>query len=131
MLYLKYFALSFTFFIIIDLLWLGFIASNIYKHFLSDFLASNVNWSAAILFYLIFNIGLVFFVIAPAIEKNSLTYLMFYGALFGLVTYSAYDLTNLATLKNWPLEIALIDIVWGIFLSISVSYLTFISAKAL
>ena len=56
---------------------------------------------------------------------------MFYGALFGLVTYSAYDLTNLATLKNWPLEIALIDIVWGIFLSISVSYLTFISAKAL
>ena len=100
MLYLKYFALSFTFFIIIDLLWLGFIASNIYKHFLSDFLATNVNWFAAILFYLIFNVGLVFFVIAPAIEKNSLTYLIFYGALFGLVTYSAYDLTNLATLKN-------------------------------
>ncbi|MFT2588506.1 DUF2177 family protein, partial [Escherichia coli] len=72
-----------------------------------------MNWTAAIIFYLLFIIGIFIFTILPAVEKNSLTSAILLGALFGFFTYATYDLTNLATLKGWPLKIVFIDITWG------------------
>jgi uncharacterized membrane protein len=100
-------------FFAIDMAWLGFIAKNMYRKYLGSFLSDTVNWTAAIIFYLLFIVGIFYFAILPAVEKNSLTKAVLNGALFGFFTYATYDLTNLATLKNWPLQIVFIDIIWG------------------
>ncbi len=89
----------------------------------------DVNWLAAIIFYLLFILGLVFFVIMPAVDKSSWMYAVLVGALFGLVTYATYDLTNLALTKEWPLLITIVDLIWGMTLSASVSVLTYFISK--
>jgi uncharacterized membrane protein len=104
-------------FFAIDLLWLGFIAKDLYRKYLGSFLSDKVNWTAAIIFYLIFIIGIFYFSILPAVEKNSLSKAVLSGVLFGIFTYATYDLTNLATMKNWPLNIVFIDIAWGALLT--------------
>lgn len=108
-------------FFIIDMTWLGFIAKGIYARYLGGFLSDQINWTAAIVFYLLFIVGIFLFVIFPALEKQSWQHALLYGALFGFFTYATYDLTNLATLKGWPLNIVFIDIVWGMILTGSVS----------
>ena len=90
---------------------------------------TDVNWTAAILFYLLYIAGLVVFVISPALEKNSWTHAVLFGALFGLIAYATYDLTNLATIKNWPLVVTVVDLIWGMVLSASVSTIGFLIAK--
>lgn len=115
--YLKEFAVAFVTFMIIDLIWLGFVAKDLYKKYLGFIMSPTVNWPAAILFYVLFIMGIVFFVLHPALEKDSVTYALLAGAFFGLVTYATYDLTNLATLKDWPLTITIIDLIWGSTLS--------------
>lgn len=109
--------------------WLGFLAKDIYKKYLGGFLSDKINWPAAIIFYLLFIIGIFYFAILPAVEKNSLTKAIISGALFGFFTYATYDLTNLATLKNWPLPIVFIDIVWGAVLTCIVSIAGFYIVK--
>ena len=104
-------------FFAIDMVWLGLLAKNLYRNYLGSFLSDKVNWTAAIIFYLLFIVGIFYFAILPAIEKNSLTKAIIAGVLFGFFTYATYDLTNLATLKNWPLPIVFIDIVWGMILT--------------
>jgi uncharacterized membrane protein len=104
-------------FFAIDMTWLGFIAKNLYRKYLGSFLSDTVNWTAAIIFYLLFIVGIFYFAILPAVEKNSLAKAILSGALFGFFTYATYDLTNLATLKNWPLPIVFIDIAWGAVLT--------------
>lgn len=108
-------------FLVIDLVWLGFVAKDLYRKYLGSFLSRDVNWTAAIIFYLLFIIGIFFFCILPAHVKQSLGTALLHGALFGFFTYATYDLTNLATLKNWPLPIVFIDIAWGSVLTASVS----------
>ncbi len=108
-------------FFAIDMVWLGVLAKNLYRKHLFGLLADQVNWSAAIIFYLLFIVGIFVFVILPAVEKNSLFTAVWLGAFFGIVTYATYDLTNLATLKNWPLPIVFIDIAWGAVLTSLVS----------
>lgn len=88
----------------------------------------NIGWYAAIIFYLLFIIGLITFVILPAIEKHSWSHALLFGALFGLITYATYDLTNLATLKEWPVVVTIVDLVWGMVLSASVSLVTYLIA---
>jgi uncharacterized membrane protein len=100
-------------FFAVDMAWLGFIARDLYKKYLSNFLSDKVNWPVAIIFYLLFIIGIFYFAILPAVEKNSFSKAIIAGVLFGFFTYATYDLTNLATLKNWPLPIVFIDIIWG------------------
>lgn len=92
-------------------------------------MSAKPNWLAAIIFYLIFIVGLLFFVINPAIENNSWTYALFAGMFLGFLNYATYDLTNLATLKDWPLKITIIDLIWGTILGGSVSVITFFVAK--
>jgi uncharacterized membrane protein len=108
-------------FFAIDMVWLGFLAKGIYRKYLGAFLSDQVNWTAAIIFYLLFIVGIFVFVILPAVEKNSFINAIVLGGFFGLITYATYDLTNLATLKNWPLPIVLIDLIWGMVLTALVS----------
>lgn len=104
-------------FFAVDMAWLGFIAKNIYRKYLGSFLSDKVNWPAAVIFYLLFIMGIFYFAILPAIEKNSVAKAIISGALFGFFTYATYDLTNLATLKDWPLPIVFIDVLWGAVLT--------------
>jgi uncharacterized membrane protein len=108
-------------FFIIDMLWLGFIAKDFYSRHLVNFLSPHVNWVAAIVFYLLFIVGIFIFAILPAIDKQSWSHALIYGGLFGFFAYATYDLTNLATLSNWPMKVVIIDIIWGFVLTASVS----------
>jgi len=108
-------------FFAVDMLWLGLIAKNIYRKYLGDFLSSQVNWTAAIIFYLLFIVGIFIFAIYPSVQKDSVFGAILLGALFGMFTYATYDLTNLATLKDWPIQIVFIDIAWGAVLTAVVS----------
>lgn len=121
--------LTLVVFLIIDLAWLGFIAKDLYKKYLGHYLTDNVNWTAAFIFYLLFVVGVSIFAIYPAVNKNSSLTAIILGALFGFFTYATYDLTNLATLKEWPLTIVFIDIAWGSFLTASVSLAGFYIIK--
>lgn len=124
--FLKTFLVALAAFLIIDLLWLGIIAKKFYRKHLGFLMSDDVNWFAAIIFYLIFIAGIVLFVVNPALEADSFRHALVYGALFGFVSYSTYDLTNLATLKNWPILITIVDLIWGTVLSASVSVITFL-----
>jgi uncharacterized membrane protein len=104
-------------FLLIDMLWLVVIARTFYREQIGFLMRSNVNWIPAILFYLLFVAGLLIFAVAPAFEGQSLPRAAVLGGLFGLFCYSTYDLTNYATLKDWPLTIVVVDIVWGMALS--------------
>lgn len=126
---IKLYLIALPVFFAIDMVWLGLIANNFYKKHIGFLMADEVNWIAALIFYLLFIAGLVVFVISPALQKNSLLTALLLGALFGLITYATYDLTNLATIKNWPLLVTVIDLLWGMTLSASVSIVTFLIAK--
>ncbi len=121
--------ISFLVFIVIDLIWLGIIAKNLYSKYLGYLMTDNINWFSAFIFYMIFIFGILIFVLNPALEKNSLYHSIIFGALFGFVTYATYDLTNLATVKDWPLTITIIDLIWGSTLSSLTSSISFILIK--
>lgn len=116
-------------FLVIDFAWLGFIAKDLYRKYLGSFLAENVNWTAAIIFYLLYVVGISIFAIYPAVNKDSFLRALVLGALFGFFAYATYDLTNLATLKGWPTPIVIIDIIWGSFLTGMVSLSGFYIVK--
>jgi uncharacterized membrane protein len=129
--FIKLYAIALPVFFAIDMVWLGLVAKNFYRAQIGTLMKSDVNWTAAIIFYLIFIAGLVVFVIAPAMGKGSWTHALLFGALFGLVCYATYDLTNLAVAKGWPLLVTMIDLVWGAVLAASVSIVTYFIANKL
>jgi uncharacterized membrane protein len=100
-------------FFIIDLVWLGVIAKGFYQKHLGYLMRPQINWVAAILFYLLFIIGIVLFAVRPALELQSPMRALVFGALFGFFAYATYDLTNLATVKDWPVIVTAIDLIWG------------------
>ena len=126
--FLKLYGIALPVFLAMDLAWLGLIAKKFYAKHLGYLMRPDINWTAAIVFYLLFIVGVVVFVIAPALEKHSWQQAMLHGALFGLVTYATYDLTNLATVKDWPVLITVIDLAWGAVLTASVSVITYFIA---
>lgn len=126
---IKLYFLTFFVFFLVDIVWLGAISKNLYSKYLGHLMTPNVNWAAAIIFYLLFIAGLVFFVIHPAIQKESLLYAILAGGFFGLVAYGTYDLTNLATLKDWPFLITAIDLAWGTFLNAATAGITYVVAQ--
>ncbi len=111
--YLKLYLLTVPVFFAIDLIWLGLVARSFYQKHLGYILSPEVNWPAAIVFYLLYIVGIIFFAVRPALEVESLSRALFLGACFGFITYATYDLTNLATLKDWPLIVVIVDIAWG------------------
>lgn len=127
--FIQLYLITLPIFFAIDMIWLGVIARGLYQKQIGFLMAPSVNWAAALLFYFLFIGGLVYFVIQPAIEVRSWSQALYSGLLFGLVTYATYDLTNLATVKNWPLLVTIIDLIWGSVLASSVSLLSYFVAK--
>jgi uncharacterized membrane protein len=108
-------------FFAIDMIWLGYVARNFYKEQLHSLLSPQVNWTAALLFYFIYIVGILIFAVRPGLEAGSLARACLFGALFGFFTYATYDLTNLATLRDWPVLVTVVDIAWGTVLCTLVS----------
>ena len=129
--FIKLFVIALPVFFVIDMIWLVLVAKNFYREQIGFLMTPDIKWYAAIIFYLLFIAGLITFVISPALEKNSWTHALLFGAFFGLVTYSTYDLTNLSTVRDWPVLVTIVDLIWGMVLSASVSVITYLIAVRL
>jgi uncharacterized membrane protein len=127
--YIKLYAITFTAFLAIDMVWLGFIAKSFYQKHLGYLMAPQINWPAAFLFYLLFVVGILVFVVEPGLKENSIQTTLWKAALFGLITYATYDLTNQATIKDWPMILTIVDMAWGAVLSTIVSAISFYAAR--
>ena len=127
--YLKLYLLTIPVFFAIDLLWLGVIAKDLYQKSLAHLLSPAVNWPAAVLFYFIYIAGILLFAVKPALAAQALSKAAIWGALFGFFTYATYDLTNLATLRDWPVKIVIIDIAWGTLLCMSVASASYLIGR--
>lgn len=123
--FLKLYFIALPVFFAIDMVWLGLVAKNFYSAQIGYLMKTNINWISAILFYLLFIVGVVIFVVIPAYEKQSWIQALLFGALFGLISYATYDLTNLATIKDWPILVTIVDLIWGGVLAGSVSVITY------
>ena len=128
MYYLKLYLSAFVVFLAIDMVWLTVVARGFYRKQLG-FLHIQFNFWAAFAFYLLFVAGLLVFVIVPAVDAGSLRRALLLGAFFGLVTYATYDLTNQATVKDWPWILTLVDMTWGAVLATSVSCLGYLVGR--
>ena len=100
-------------FLVLDGLWLGVLMSSTYKELLGTLMLAQPKWGPAIVFYLLYVLGVVFFVVLPALARGSARKAALSGALFGLVAYGTYDMTNWATLQGWSAQLALMDMAWG------------------
>lgn len=119
--YLWLYLLTTLVFFAIDMVWLGLISTGFYRDQLGFIMRPQPNWPVAIGFYLLYVVGVLAIVAVPAANKGSLVQAVVYGALFGLIAYGTYDLTNLATLKDWPAIVSVVDMVWGTVLTGAVS----------
>ena len=100
------YAVTLVIFFAIDLVWLGVVAKNFYRQHIGHLLSANVNWAAAVLFYLVYIAGIVVFAVRPAIDAGSAARAVTLGALLGFLAYATYDLTNQATMRDWPTPMA-------------------------
>lgn len=116
-------------FFAIDMLWIGVLAKGFYRNNLGHLLRPDINWTAALIFYLLYIVGILIFATLPALAKQSLHQAVVLGALFGFFAYATYDLSNLATLKDWPVNIVFVDILWGTVLTASVAAASFFIGK--
>ena len=123
--FLKIYIIAFVVFLAIDALWLGLVAPKFYKAQIGHLMAEKPNFIAAGIFYLLFIVGLVYF-IKPGIEAGELGKVVLSAAIFGFMAYATYDLTNLATLKDWPITVTIVDLIWGTFLSSTISLVTYL-----
>ncbi|NLD34697.1 MAG: DUF2177 family protein [Clostridiales bacterium] len=121
---LKRFAVAAAVFLVIDIVWLTVISPKLYKAHIGHLMADKPTLPAAGVFYVIYIAALLFFVINPAIDKRSVWQALWTGAFLGLAMYATYDLTNQATMKDWPVTITLIDLAWGTFITAATSAIT-------
>ena len=119
--YLKLYTLTFLVFLGIDFIWLAKVAPNFYRSNIGHLMTDKPNLIAAFVFYLLFIVGIIIFAVVPGLNNNSVKTAAIFGALYGFFTYATYDLTNLATLKDWPLNVTIVDLVWGTLLSLTVA----------
>jgi uncharacterized membrane protein len=119
------FLLTTLVFFAIDLVWLGLVAKGFYARNMGDLLADKVKWPAALLFYAIYIAGIMLFVVFPAVEKGSFVQAIYMGALLGLLCYATYDLTSYALIKGFPLNVVVVDLIWGMVLTGGVSAASF------
>ncbi len=123
--FFKVYVIAFIVFVVLDLLSVRVIAKEFYQEQIGHLMANNINWLPEILLYLIYIFGLVYFAIIPALKHGNWFLLILNGAIFGLVSYATYDLTNLATLKDWPIKFVVYDLVWGAFVSDATCLITY------
>ncbi len=107
---------------VLDGLWLGLVARTFYRQQLGSMMAARPNWVAAGIFYLIYAVGVTYFVVNPAITDDRPTNALWRGALFGVVAYATYDLTNQATLNDWPMTVTVVDMLWGAVMTALVGF---------
>ena len=100
-------------FLVADMIWLGFVAKNFYRDHLGELLLEQPSLPVAAAFYALYVVGIIIFAVAPALREETWVTAAVYGALFGFFAYATYDLTNLATLKNWPPIVSIVDLIWG------------------
>lgn len=129
--FLALYWLTLPVFFAIDMLWIGIIARGFYRRQFGDLLAPQFNWAAAIIFYLIFIAGILIFAVVPGLKRESLMHAVALGTIFGFISYATYDLTNLATLRGWSLQLTVVDMLWGAVLSALVSAASFMIGKKL
>ncbi|MGQ0580687.1 MAG: DUF2177 family protein [Reyranella sp.] len=115
---------------ILDALWLGVVSREFYKARLGQLLLEQPLWWAAILFYLIHAAGVAVFAVPPAAAAGTWTAAVLYGGLFGFCVYAAYDLTNLATLRGWPMAVSLVDLAWGAVVTAAATLVAFLVVRA-
>jgi uncharacterized membrane protein len=129
MYYLKLYLLTLVIFLSIDMVWLLAVARGFYRKQIGYLLSDQPNLWAALFFYALFVAGLLVFVVLPALQAGSLTKALYLGLFFGLVTYGTYDLTNMATVKDWPWLLTIVDMTWGGVLATSVSSLAYLIGR--
>ena len=118
--YLAAYAAATLLMLTLDGLWLGLLAKDFYQQGLGYLMAESPRWGPALLFYGLYPLGLLVFAVLPTsqgMETAGLAPALWRGALFGLIAYATYDLSNLATLKDWPVWVSAVDIAWGAFAS--------------
>ena len=118
-------------FLVLDGLWLGVLMSSTYKELLGPLMLVQPKWGPAISFYLLYVVGVVFFVVLPSLARGSARRAAVSGAFFGLVAYGTYDLTNWATLQGWSTQLALMDWAWGALLTCLASLSGYWTARKL
>jgi uncharacterized membrane protein len=114
---------------ILDALWLGVVSREFYKARLGHLLLDKPIWSVAILFYLVYAAGIAIFPVQLALGAGTWSSALLYGGLFGLCVYAAYDLTNLATLRGWPMAVSVVDLAWGTAVTAAVTLATFLVVR--
>lgn len=119
--FIQTYVVSLILFLVLDAIWLLFIAKDFYQKNIGSIMKAEPNLYAAGLFYLIFLAGLVIFVTQPALLKESWAHALVFGMFFGLVTYATFDLTSLALLKDFPVKVVVVDLLWGMFIGGAVS----------
>jgi uncharacterized membrane protein len=119
--YFATYAATLVLFLIIDGIWLGLVARSFYVQQIGHMLRPSPNFGVAGLFYALYVVGVLVFVVFPAVNQGSWVAAALYGALFGLIAYATYDLTNLATLEGWPVVMSVADMVWGAALTATVA----------
>lgn len=127
--YLKLYLATLVAFLIIDMAWLGLVARPFYNKYLGFLMAPSPNWLAAAVFYLLFIVGILVFAVLPGLQAGSLVTTLWRAALFGLIAYATYDLTNLATIRDWPLIVTVVDMIWGTVLSVAVSLAGYMAGR--
>ena len=129
---LKHYFITLICFLILDAIWLGLIAQPFYQAQIGFLLAKNPNWLAAGAFYLLYVAGLVLFVVGPALRAGTPPVrAALRGAFFGLVAYATYDLTNQATMRDWPLIVTVVDLIWGTVLTGTVAVVSYLVSRRL
>ena len=121
MFYIKLYLITLPIFLAFDALWLGLVAQSFYAEKLGYLMRPAPLWLAALIFYLVDIVGVLIFVVTPALKEKSPSRAAFFGGVFGFVTYATYDLTNLATIRDWPLIVTFVDLAWGTVLTALVS----------
>lgn len=125
------YAITTIIFFAIDMVWLGLIAKSFYRQKLGFILSPDINWPAAIIFYLLYIGGILYFAVLPAMKEHSWQTALIQGLVLGMLCYATYDLTNMATIKNWPLVIVVVDIIWGAVLTGCCAAISYIIAVKL
>ncbi|MGV3579104.1 DUF2177 family protein [Brevundimonas sp.] len=116
---------------VLDFIWLTTMADRLYRPILGDWMNRQVNWPPAIAFYVLFLFGVTFFATVPALQQNDWRIAAINGAVFGLVAYATYDLTNHATLGRWSTTITLADMAWGTLLACTAALAGYFGSRAL
>lgn len=124
--YLYLYLILLVIFLIIDLIWLNFIAKGLYQKEIGSLLLKNPKLLPAILFYALFIVAIIIIAVIPGIESKSLGKTLLLGAVLGFISYGTYDFTNLATLNNWSVKVTIIDLIWGTSITTVMSYLGYI-----